>query len=69
MTLTQIQSGEEIWSLEADDHDLYVHYVADIDAPRGRTVMPITRRVLERMAMVVREGSDSEDERQLRLVA
>lgn len=62
MTLIQLQDADEIWSLE-DEHGLYLHYVADADVPRGRTVIPITRIVLERMAERVREAPIA-DERQ-----
>jgi hypothetical protein len=44
-TLSQIQHSDEVWSLEEDDGALYLHHVADDLAPR--TVMPVTRAVLE----------------------
>ncbi len=47
-TLSQIASSEEVWSLEEDDGELFLHHVADDGAPR--TVMPINRIVLAAMA-------------------
>ena len=55
MTLDQIQIAEEVWSLE-DDDGLTIHYVADDEEPRGRTVMPVMASVLIRFADRVREA-------------
>ena len=55
MTLLQIQIAEEVWSLE-DDDGLTIHYIADDDEPRGRTVLPITAGILARFADRVREA-------------
>jgi len=51
-TLSEIRQSDEIWSLEEDDGALYLHHVADDCAPR--TVMPVTRAVLETLAAGVR---------------
>jgi hypothetical protein len=50
-TLSQIQHSEEIWSLEEDDGELYLHHVADDGGPR--TVIPMTLAVLEALAQQV----------------
>lgn len=65
MTIDQIQIAEEVWSLE-DDEGLTMHHVADIDAPRGRTVMSVTAGILMRFADRVRERAEApiRDERQ-----
>ncbi len=45
-TLSQIANSDEIWSLEDDDGALFLHYETDT----ARTVIPITRDVLVKMA-------------------
>lgn len=54
-TLSQIQSSDEVWSLEEDDGALYLHHVADDHGPR--TIMPVTMAVLEMLAARTRKDT------------
>ncbi len=45
MTITQLENDGEVWSLEEDDGEMFIHYLIN----NHRLVIPLPATMLERM--------------------